>query len=356
MLQLSRATTAIRIAIKEMVSFMKVMVAFDFPVAPPEDGNFSKHIASDDWRPTRNIIEALQKLGHEVVPYAVYDDIISFINFIENIKPDIVFNLLESFHMNRHFESHLTSIFELLKVPYTGCSPTAITLCKNKFFTKRILTPHHIKYPRSVVFPRGQVNRNLKKLRFPLMVKPLMQESSDGIAQKSFVENNKACIERVKMIHNHFKVDAIAEEYIEGREIYSSVIGNSRLKALPLREMIFKNFPLGKPRFATFKAKWDKDFRKKWGITNTFAGPIDEAIEKKIVRISKAAFRALGLSGYGRLDLRLTQDNEVYLIEVNPNPNLSNDDEIAYAAQRAGISYVKLIDKILKWGLKEQRW
>src|SRR4030042_6238489 len=103
---------------------MKVMVAFDFPIPPPEDGNFSKFISTDDWRPTRNVIEALQKLGHEVIPCAIYDDIISFIMNIKKVKPDIIFNLLESFSMDRHFESHLVSIFELLRVPYTGCSPT----------------------------------------------------------------------------------------------------------------------------------------------------------------------------------------------------------------------------------------
>ncbi|MBN1497382.1 MAG: ATP-grasp domain-containing protein [Spirochaetes bacterium] len=335
---------------------MKVMVAFDLPVPPPEDGNFARIITPDDWRPTRNVIEALQKLGHEVIPCAIYDDIVSFIMKIKEVKPDIIFNLLESFRMDRHFESHLASIFELLRVPYTGCSPTAITLCKNKSFTKRILTPHHIKYPRSVVFPKGQIKLNVKKLRFPLMVKPLMQESSDGIAQRSFVETEDACLDRVKTIHSHFMTDAIAEEYIEGREIYASVIGSTRLHVLPLREMIFKNFPEGKPRFATFKAKWDREFRKKWGITNTFAHPMDPAVERKIGRIARAAFRALGLSGYARLDLRLTDNNDVYVIEVNPNPNLSNDDDFTYAAQRANITYTQLINKIVTWGLKEERW
>jgi len=334
---------------------MKVLIAFDFPIPPPEDENFSRHISADDWRPTRNVIEALQKLGHEVVPCAIYNDTISFIMKIKNEKPDIIFNLLESFRMDRHFESHLVSIFELLRIPYTGNSPTAITLCKNKFYTKRILTPHHIKHPRSIVVPRGRKKPGIKKLRFPLMVKPLTEESSDGIVQRSFVESEEACIERVKMIHGHLKGDAIVEEYIEGREIYAGVIGTGRLTVLPLREMIFKNFPEGKPRFATFKAKWDTEFRKKWGITNTFARSLDPAIEKNIARIAKTAFRALGLSGYARLDLRLTENNDVYLIEANPNPNLSNDDDFAYAAQRIGIEYTQLIEKIVNWGIREER-
>jgi D-alanine-D-alanine ligase len=160
----------------------------------------------------------------------------------------------------------------------------------------------------------------------------------------------------VKTIHSHFMTDAIAEEYIEGREIYASVIGSRRLEVLPLREMIFRNFPEGKPRFATFEAKWDSEFRKKWGITNTFAHPMDKAPERKISRVARAAFRALGLSGYARLDLRLTENNDVYVIEVNPNPNLSNDDDFAYAAQRVNISYMQLIIKIVNWGLREVRW
>mgnify|MGYP002383931045 CR=1 FL=1 len=166
------------------------------------------------------------------------------------------------------------------------------------------------------------------------------------------VEEQRGAAHLVKVLE--VEVDALAEEYIEGREIYAGVLGLEKLTALPLREMLFTNFPEDKPKFATFHAKWNTEFRKKWGIKNTFAKNIDEKVEAEIEEISKTAFRALGLSGFARLDLRLTDKNEVYVIEVNPNPNISNDDEIAYAAQKLGIPYDQLIQKILDYGKRKE--
>lgn len=332
---------------------MNILVAFDYPLTPPKDGNYAAAMHAEDWRPIRNVSEAIERLGHQVIMQGVYDDIIPLIARIKRRKPDLVFNLLETFKQERRYEGALAGLFELLGVSYTGCSADALTICRNKSYTKQLLRGHDIKIPESVVFRRGKTNRSVKELRFPVIVKPLGLEGSDGISQASFVEDEKACIERVKILHDTYEADALAEEYIEGREIYAGVLGLEKLTALPLREMLFTNFPEDKPKFATFHAKWNSDFRKKWGIKNTFAKNIDEKVTEEIEEISKTAFRALGLSGFARLDLRLTDKNEIYVIEVNPNPNIANDDEIAYAAQRLGISYDQLIQKIIDYGKRK---
>lgn len=330
---------------------LKILVIFDFPLTPPDE-HYEKYVEADDWRPNRNVIETLTQLGHEVDTFPIHNNLAALIDKISTVAPDIVFNLAECFDSDRRHESSIVGLLEMMNIPFTGSPSLVLGLCQNKFFTKRLLSQHKIKMPRSVLFPLGQSNRSLSQLRYPVFVKPLCLEGSDGIVQNSFADSQAACIERVKFLHESLKVDALVEEYIEGRELYSGVLGNDRLKVLPLREMIFENFPEERPKFATFKAKWDEDFRKKWGIRNTFAQKLDEAAEAKIRRISRSAYRALGLRGYGRLDFRLTPEGDLYLLEVNPNPNLSKDDEIAYSAARLGITYRKLIARVLELGLK----
>jgi len=328
---------------------LKVLVIFDVPERPTSS-DYANHFRPEDWKNDQEIINALKKLGHDVRLLGIYDRIRPLITEIRRHPPDIVFNLLESFANDRKHESNIAGLLDLLNVRYTGSSPVSLTICRNKLFTKRILAPHRIKVPRSVVFPLGKLNRSLKQLKFPVFVKPLGQEGSDGIAQSSFAESPEACRERVRFLHENLKTDALVEEYIEGRELYASVIGNERLRILPLREMIFTEFPEERPKFATFKAKWDEEFRKKWGIQNTFAQPLPADIEQKIAHISRTAFRALNLRGYGRLDLRITPENEIYVIEVNPNPALNREDELAQSALKAKITYTQLIQRILMLG------
>ncbi|MDP6957928.1 MAG: ATP-grasp domain-containing protein, partial [Planctomycetota bacterium] len=266
--------------------------------------------------------------------------------------PDIVFNSIESYNNVRDQEANVAGVFELLGVPYTGCRASVLHLCRNKMLTKRILSPHRIRVPNFVYLPMGSRKRSLRGLKFPVIVKPLGFEGSEGVVNKSFAETSESALERVDFLHNNLKSDALVEEFIEGREFYSGVLGNDRLTVLPLREMFFKKFPDDRAKFATFKAKWDPEFRSKWGITNCYADALPDGVEEKIARISRTAYRALGLTGYGRLDLRLTPENEIYVLEVNPNPSLQDDDEIAYAAYELDIEYTDLIEKIVNYGLQ----
>ena len=148
---------------------------------------------------------------------------------------------------------------------------------------------------------------------------------------------------------------ALAEEYIEGREIYVSLLGNERLRVFPFREVIFNEIPEGQPRFSTFKAKWDDAYRKRWGIQNVFAAPFGAGTEQRIVRICKMVYRALRIRGYGRIDLRVTPAEEIVVLEANPNPNLDRDDEFAQSALKAGLSFPRMIQRILKLGIAAAR-
>jgi D-alanine-D-alanine ligase len=331
---------------------LKVLLAFDFPVPPPKDGNFRKELNPEDWRCEQNIINALNDLEYDVRLIGIHDSIRRLQVEIRRNRPDIVFNSIESYDNVRDQEANLAGVFELLGIPYTGSRASVLHLCRNKMLTKRILSPHRIRVPNFVFLPKGSKKRSLRSLKFPVIVKPLGLEGSEGMVNKSFAETSESALERVDFLHENLKSDVLVEEFIDGREFYSGVLGNDRLTVLPLREMFFKNFPDDRAKFATFKAKWDPEFRSKWGITNSFSAPLPDEVEKKIAKISRTAYRALGLTGFGRLDLRLTPDNEIYVLEVNPNPSLQRDDEVASAAQRLNISYTQLIERIVQYGLQ----
>lgn len=330
---------------------LHVLVLFDYPNSAPTNGGWQKVLAEDGWSCERNVVEALRELGHEPHVLGLHDSIDPLLAEVKERRPDVVFNLLEAFDEDRRHEANVAGLLELLGVPYTGSRPACLAVCRNKALAKRVLALHRIRLPSSVTFIRGEKPRSLKPLRFPVFVKPLGLEASDGIAQSSFAETPEACLERVHFLHESLETDALVEEFIDGREFYSGVLGNDRLRVLPLREMVFDNFPEERPRFATAKAKWDLGFRERWGIRNTFARALPAEVERRIARISAIAYRALDLKGYGRVDLRVGEDGEVTLLEVNPNPNLAADDEIAEAARKANVPYPQLIQQILVAGL-----
>jgi D-alanine-D-alanine ligase len=240
-------------------------------------------------------------------------------------------------------------------LPFTGCGSTGLTLCKHKGISKKILHYHGIHVPHFVVIPRGQRFGRPKQLKFPILVKPVKEEASYGISQASFVQNEEQCRERVAFIHEKYNSDAIAEEYIEGRELYVSLMGSVRLTVFPIRELVFREVPPDDPKIATYKAKWDEEYRKRWGLENQFAEDLDPALVAKIQETCKDIYRLLTIDGYARIDLRLTSENKLYFIEANPNPILADDEDFALAAGKAGLPYPQLIDRIARQGIKTVR-
>jgi D-alanine-D-alanine ligase len=240
-------------------------------------------------------------------------------------------------------------------VPFTGCGATGLTLCKDKGISKKILGYHHIHVPNFVVIPRGQRNLRLKNSTFPMVVKPIKDEASYGISQASFVQTDEQLRDRVAFIHDKYNSDAIAEEYIDGRELYVSLMGNTRLKVFPIRELVFGEVPPDEPKIATYKAKWDDEYRKRWALRNEFADRLEPAVATRIGETCKRIYRLLTIEGYARIDLRLTAQDRLYFIEANPNPHLAADEDFALSADKAGLPYPELIDAIIRLGMKTVR-
>ncbi len=334
---------------------LKVLVLFDGIRPTKIDEDLSKELKHKDWKTEANVMAALGALGHTAKHLAIFDDLDLVRQKLESFAPDVLFNLVEQFKNNPGFDQNIVSLLEMQGVPFTGCGATSLVLCKHKGISKKILGYHHIHVPNFVVIPRGQRIARLKRPKFPILVKPVKEEASYGISQASFVETDEQFRERVAFIHEKYDSDVIAEEYIEGRELYVSLIGNVRLSVFPIRELVFREVPPNEPKIATYNAKWDEEYRKRWGLQNQLAEGLDPALVAQIEQTCKRIYRLLTIDGYARIDLRLTADNKVYFIEANPNPILAEDEDFALSAGEAGLPYPQLIDRIVRLGMKTLR-
>jgi len=328
---------------------MKVLALFDLPRPVHPDEAFTvETLREKEDRPTEaDVISCLRSLGHEVDTLPVFDNVLGVVEKIRAFAPDVVFNLCESFFNERSNEANVPALLELLKVPYTGAGPEALLLCKDKALAKTILVYHHIRVPRFVVSHKRNPLRRLRRFHYPAFVKPLGEESSDGIAKASFTRDEEESIERAHFIHERLSSDVMIEEYIEGREIYVSVIGKRKLTVFPPRELFFGRMPETEPRFATYKAKWDDAYRKNWGIHNGPAAELPAGAEKKIDEVARRVYSLLKIQGLGRVDLRLTPSGEVVFIEANPNPSLAREDDFAQSAAAGGVAYEALVQRLI---------
>jgi D-alanine-D-alanine ligase len=334
---------------------LKVLALFDARSPTTIDQDLSEEFKTDDRKTEANVLKALEQLGYRTEYLAIFDDLDLVQQKLQQFEPDVIFNLADQFKNNRAFDQNIVSFLAMREVAFTGCGSTGLTLCKHKAISKKILGYHRIHTPEFVTIARGKRIARPKRLKFPILVKPLKEEASLGISQASFVETDEQFKERVQFIHDKYDNDVIAEEYIEGRELYVSVLGNHKLEVFPIRELVFREVPPDEPKIATYKAKWDEDYRKRWGLDNKDAEGLEPAVIASIQKTCKRIYHLLTIDGYARLDLRLTKDNKVYFIEANPNPILAQDEDFAQSASKAGVSYPQLIERIIRLGLKTVR-
>jgi len=327
---------------------MRILVLFDLARPTSPDETFSaRALKEEEGKPTEaDVLRCLRRLGHEVDTLAVFDNVKAIVDKVAEQKPDVVFNLTESFRDDRSHEPNVPALLELLRVPYTGAGPDALLLCKDKALAKQLLSFHRVRTARFLVSSKRRPLRRLGKLGLPAFVKPVAEESSDGISKGSLVRSEEEAIERARFIHDKFQSDALIEEYVDGREITVGLVGTRRPQVLPPRELFFGEVPED-AKFATAKAKWDDQYRKKWGIRNGPAAELPDEVANRLAQIARRTYAVLRIRGIGRIDVRVTAAGEIVVIEANPNPSLAEEDDFAKAAGAAGIAYDALIQKIL---------
>ncbi len=298
-----------------------------------------------------NVYESLCRLGHKVRVIGVGDRLSELRETIRDWKPHAVFNLLEEFSGIASYDQHIVAYLEMIRQRYTGCNPRGLMLSRDKILTKQVLAWHRIPTPAFQLFPFGNRFVEPKKLEFPLFVKSASLDASLGIAQASIVDDMQSLRERVAFIHEHLQDDALVEEYIDGRELYIGVLGNTRLTTFPVWEMNFGTTSKLQSGIATRKVKWDRKYQKKHGISTGPAEGLSAADLERLAKLAKRIYRALHISGYARLDLRMRPDGSVLLLEANANPDLSLGEDFAESAEATGLGYDALIGRIVNLGI-----
>ncbi len=313
---------------------------------------------NQDWEGRENnedkeaVVKALQELGHKVKEFIVDQETYNLLK-IEKDNIDLVFNLCDDgFFSNALLEPHIPAILDILKIPYTGSNYFSLSLCLNKSVAKSIFTQNNIPTPQFQVFETESDKLN-PDLRFPLIVKPLREDASIGIKDDSIVQEETALKERVKFVFHEYKQPALVEEFIAGREFNVGLIGNAIKEILPISEIKFVGFPENKPKIVSYAAKWDEESLEFKGTVRQCPAEVDEQLKTKLIVLAQQAADTLFCQDYCRVDFRVDKDNNPYVLEVNPNPDISTDAGLAAMASAQGYQYKELVDKILKSALNK---
>ena len=330
---------------------LRVLVLMHPEFVPPDSISGYTAQENNEWKTEYDVVSTLRAAGHEVHPLGVEDELKPVRDGIEGFKPHVVFMLLEKFHGEVIYDQNVASYLELMQVPYTGCNPRGLMLARGKDLSKTLVHYRRIAVPAFAVFPMRRKVKRPARLALPLIVKSLSEDGSLGISQASVVDTDEKLAERVAFIHERVGTAAIAEQYIEGRELYVGVLGNTRLRVLPVWELKFGNMAQGARPIATEKVKRDLNYQERAGILDGPAKDLAPELHARIQRMAKRVYRILELDGYARIDFRLSADGIPYFLEANPNPEIAKSQEFATAALHDGLAYPDLLHRILALGI-----
>src|SRR5829696_3825514 len=330
---------------------LRVLVLVDPALVPPDSTKGHTIQEINEWKTEYDVVSTLRAAGHEVRPFGVEDELKAVRDEIENFRPQVVFTLLEDFHGKVIYDQNVASFLELMQVPHTGCNPRGLILARGKDLSKTLVHYHRIPIPAFAVFPTNRKVKRPARLALPLIVKSLSEDSSLGISQASVVDTDEKLAERVAFIHERIGTAAIVEQYIEGREIYVGVLGNERLRVLPVWELKLGILSECACPTTTEKVKHDPSYQERVGIVDGPAKDLAPELYSRIQRTAKRIYKILGLDGYARIDFRLAADGTPYFIEANPNPEIARSQEFATAARHDGLDYPDLLHRILALGI-----
>jgi len=336
-----------------MTKNKNILLLFDSPQEPSENADELRTLVLKDmdYQDERDVLVALEAEGYNVDLMGIYNNLEQVISSIKSKNYQLVFCMCETYLNQRGLAANIVSVFEMLGVKYTGANSAALQLCSDKALSKKILSYHDILVPNFLVSRHKKPLKKIKELKYPIIVKPLRLEASEGISACSIVQNEKDALERASYVHKKYHVDVIFEEYIEGRELYVGIIGNHKPRVFPPQELKFKSPAKSTVKIASYKVKWDKKYREDYGIENEEADPIDSKTLQDLNRISKKIYQLFHITGYARIDFRLSNDGQIYFLEANPNPAINKVDDFALSAKQDGVEYEDLIHQIVKLGM-----
>jgi D-alanine-D-alanine ligase len=335
---------------------VRVLVLLHPDLMPPDSLKGYSEQEIHNWKTEYDVVSTLRGNGHDVRPLGVTNELAPIRDAVDSWKPHVVFNLLEEFHGEAVYDQNVASYLELLRVPYTGCNPRGLVLARGKDLSKKLVHYHRVPVPAFAVFPMRRKVKRPARLGLPLIVKSSIEDASMGIAQASVVDSDEALVERVAFIHERIGTAAIAEQYIEGRELYVGVLGNDRRRVLPIWELGFGDLAQGTRPIATDKVKHDIEYQQRHGVVQGPAKGLSQALQIRINALVKRICRTLELDGYARIDFRLAEDGTPYFIEANPNPEIAKSEEFAQSAEHDGLKYPDLLNRVLSLGINRAKF
>jgi D-alanine-D-alanine ligase len=297
--------------------------------------------------------EAVRALGHECFVMAIREEIFSVIHWLKETAPDVVFNLCESVYGNSCWEMNIPALLDLLRIPYTGSPPLTLGLCQDKGMVKDILVSKGIPTPGYKIF--GRPGRHAMGNAYPMIVKPVHEDGSLGISTESVVFDDEALARQIRYVIEKYQQPALVEEFIDGREINAGMLEtNGHLKVLPLSEIDYSDFPEGVPRLCGYHAKWVSESFEYQRTKPICPAPLDGAMQEKLEEVALRVFRIFGCRDYARVDVRIDRDGRIFIIEVNPNPDISPQSGMTRAIKMEGLTYTDFVENLLERALQRK--
>ena len=334
-------------------SMLKVVILYNLPERL-EKGESKDFLAEEAIIEEIGAVEeALRSLGHQGYVLAIRDEILTVIHWLKEIRPDVVFNLCESVYGNASWEMNIPALLDLFRIPYTGSSPLTLGLCLDKGKVKDILQSQGIPTPRYTVSDRG-VNP-IREDRFPMIVKPLLEDGSLGIWKDSVVYDDVALERQIRYVVERYRQPALIEEFIEGRELNVGLLEtDGKVEVLPISEIDYSEFPEGVPRICGYDAKWEAESIEYQKSKPICPAPLEPAVQKRVEQIALKVFKLFGCQDYARVDMRLDLNEQVFVLEVNPNPDISPQSGMARAIKVQGMTYTEFIGNLLERALQRK--
>jgi D-alanine-D-alanine ligase len=297
--------------------------------------------------------EAVRSLGHQYFVMAVRDEILTVIHWLNEIHPDVVFNLCESVYGNTCWEMNIPALLDLFRIPYTGSSSLTLGLCQDKGKVKDILLSQGILTPRYKIFDRGvgPIKGNI----FPIIVKPLHEDGSLGISKESVVFDVETLSRQIQYVIEKYDQPALVEEFIDGRELNVGLVEtNGKVGVLPISEIDYSEFPEGVPKICGYEAKWMTESIEYQKSKPICPAPLEWVMKKRVEHIAVKVFKLFGCRDYARVDIRIDRDGEIYVLEVNPNPDISPQSGMTRAIKVKGLTYQEFIGGLLERALRRK--
>jgi D-alanine-D-alanine ligase len=297
------------------------------------------------------IAKKLTLVGFNAYTMNIKDNLELMLENLKEEKPDVIFNFVEIYKDNPRLEMNIVGLFELVGIPYTGAPAMGLANCQNKILAKRLLSSAGIRIPRFFIV-QVKSTKYPHRLKYPLLVKPAFEDASVGIENESIVNSGKELRKRIEHVLKHFNQPALVEEFIEGRELNVAVMGDKKLKVLPISEIDFSSMPDYLHNIVSFQAKWDPNHESYHKTIPICPAPLPKNIEKRAKELAFKAFKVMGCRDYARVDMRLSKDNKLYVLEVNPNPDITEGAGFMRSATNAGMSYAQALKRIVKYALR----